>query len=33
MAMIRNQQLRRGSEGRSGPRRHDQRDARLFKVA
>ena len=32
LAMIRNQQLRRGSEGRSGPRRHDQRDARLFKV-
>ena len=32
LAMIRNQQLRCGSEGRSGPRRHDQRDARLFKV-
>ena len=25
-------QLRRGSKGRSGPRRRDQRDARLFKV-
>ena len=24
LAMIRNQQPRRGSEGRSGPRRHDQ---------
>jgi hypothetical protein len=31
--MIRNQQLRRGSEGRNGARRHDQRDARLFKSA
>jgi hypothetical protein len=32
LAMIRNKQLRRGSERRSGPRRRDQRDARLFKV-
>ena len=32
LAMIREEQLRRGSEGRSGPRRRDQRDARLFKV-
>ena len=32
LAMIRNQQLRRGPERRSGPRRRDQRDARLFKV-
>ena len=32
LAMIRNEQLRRGSERRSGPRRRDQRDARLFKV-
>ena len=32
LAMIRDEQLRRGSEGRSGPRRRDQRDVRLFKV-
>jgi hypothetical protein len=32
LAMIRNKQLRRGPERRSGPRRRDQRDARLFKV-
>jgi hypothetical protein len=32
LAMIRNEQLRRGPERRSGPRRRDQRDARLFKV-
>ena len=32
LAMIRDEQLRRGSKGRSGPRRRDQRDARLFKV-
>jgi hypothetical protein len=32
LAMIREEQLRRGSEGRSGPRRRDQRDARLFRV-
>jgi hypothetical protein len=32
LAMIREEQLRRGSQGRSGPRRRDQRDARLFKV-
>jgi len=32
LAMIRDEQLRRGSERRSGPRRRDQRDARLFKV-
>jgi hypothetical protein len=32
LAFIREQQLRRGSERRSGPRRRDQRDARLFKV-
>jgi hypothetical protein len=29
---IRDEQLRRGPERRSGPRRRDQRDARLFKV-
>jgi hypothetical protein len=32
LAMIRDEQLRRGSKGRSGPRRPDQRDARFFKV-
>jgi hypothetical protein len=32
LAMIRDQQLRRGPQPRSGPRRRDQRDARLFKV-
>ena len=32
LAMIRDQQLRRGPQRRSGPRRRDQRDARLFKV-
>ena len=32
LAMIRDNQLRRGTELRSGPRRRDQRDARLFKV-
>jgi len=32
LAFIRDQQLRRGSEHRSGPRRRDQRDGRLFKV-
>jgi hypothetical protein len=34
LAMIRDQQLRRGPEPRSmkAPRRRDQRDARLFKV-
>ena len=32
LAFIREQQLRRGPERRSGPRRRDQRDARLFKV-
>jgi hypothetical protein len=30
--MIRDGQLSRGPEYRSGPRRRDQRDARLFKV-
>jgi hypothetical protein len=30
LAMIRDEQLRRGPERRSGPRRRDQRDARLF---
>jgi len=30
--LIRDQQLRREPERRSGPRRRDQRDARLFKV-
>ena len=32
LAMIRDEQLRRGPERRSGPRRRDQRDARLFKA-
>ena len=32
LTMIRDNQLRRGTEQRSGPRRRDQRDARLFKV-
>src|SRR5512132_2889530 len=32
LAMISDEQLRRGPERRSGPRRRDQRDARLFKV-
>src|SRR5882757_5624733 len=32
LAMIRDEQLRRGPERRSGPRRRDQRDARVFKV-
>jgi hypothetical protein len=32
LAMIRNEQLRRGPERRGGPRRRDQRDAHLFKV-
>jgi hypothetical protein len=32
LAMIRDEQLRRGPERRSGPRRRDQRDPRLFKV-
>jgi Winged helix-turn helix len=32
LTMIRDIQLRRGAEQRSGPRRRDQRDARLFKV-
>ena len=32
LAMIRDDQLRRGPQRRSGPRRRDQRDARLFKV-
>jgi hypothetical protein len=32
LAVIREQQLRRGPERRSGPRRRDQRDARLFRV-
>ena len=32
LEMIRDKQLRRGAEQRSGPRRRDQRDARLFKV-
>jgi hypothetical protein len=32
LTMIRNEQLRRGPERRSGPRRRDQRHARLFKV-
>jgi hypothetical protein len=30
LAMIRDEQLRRGRERRGGPRRRDQRDARLF---
>jgi hypothetical protein len=32
LAMIRDEQLRRRPERRSGPRRRDQRDARLFKI-
>jgi DNA invertase Pin-like site-specific DNA recombinase len=32
LAFIRDQQLRREPERRSGPRRRDQHDARLFKV-
>jgi hypothetical protein len=32
LAMIRDEQLRRGPERRSGPRWRDQRDTRLFKV-
>ena len=32
LAMIRDEQLRRGPERRSGPRRRDQRDARRFKI-
>ena len=32
LALIRDQQPRRGPQSRSGPRRRDQRDARLFKV-
>ena len=32
LAFISDQQLRRGSEHRSGPRRRDQHDRRLFKV-
>jgi hypothetical protein len=32
LAMIRDEQLRRAPERRSGPRRRDQSDARLFKV-
>jgi hypothetical protein len=32
LAVIRDEQLRRGPQRRSGPRRRDQRDARLFKV-
>ena len=32
LARIRDEQLRRGPERRSGPRRRDQRDARLFEV-
>ena len=32
LAFIREQQQRRQPEHRSGPRRRDQRDARLFKV-
>jgi hypothetical protein len=32
LAMIRDEQLRRGPQPRSGPRRSDQRDVRLFKV-
>ena len=30
--MMRDEQLRRGRQPRSGPRRRDQRDTRLFKV-
>jgi hypothetical protein len=32
LAMIRDEQLRRGRERRGRPRRRDQRDARIFKV-
>src|SRR5262249_43388363 len=32
LAMIRDEQLRRGPQRRSGPRRRAQSDARLFKV-
>jgi hypothetical protein len=32
LAMVRDNQLRCGTEQGSGPRRRDQRDARLFKV-
>jgi len=32
LAMIRDLELRRGPRRRSGPRRRDQRDARLFEV-
>jgi hypothetical protein len=32
LAMIRDEQLRRGSQRRSGPRRRDQRETRVFKV-
>ena len=32
LATIRDEQLRRGPQRRSGPRRRDQREARLFKV-
>ncbi len=32
LAMIRDEQLRREPERRSGPRRRDQRDTQLFKV-
>lgn len=32
LAMIRDELLRRGPERRSGPRRRDQQDSRLFKV-
>jgi hypothetical protein len=32
LAMIRDEQLRRGPQRRSGPRRRDQRDPRLFKT-
>jgi winged helix-turn helix protein len=32
LTMIRDEQLRRGPQQRSGPRRRDQRDTRLFKV-
>jgi hypothetical protein len=32
LAFIREEQRRREPERRSGPRRRDQRDARLFKV-
>ncbi len=32
LAMIHDEQLRRAPEHRSGPRRRDQRDARLFKI-